>query len=129
MAAVVATGVVAEVSTAAVALAAEDSPAADSVVAPTAFITVADMAMDAALTAEAIAEGTVPMAAATAEDTAPMVAAVPPEEYAAPLAPIMPGHPKVGAFATHRPAGIRLKGPVAAQPYPEDRVRRATDAA
>ncbi len=117
-------GVVAEVSTAvAAALVAEASMAADfpavaTVVARTAVITVEDTPGDAALTA-----------AATAEDPATRVAAVPMVECAAPPAPITPGHPKVKAFATHRPAGIRLKDLVAVQPCPEGRVPRATNVA
>jgi hypothetical protein len=88
-------------STAVVALAAEDSvaadfPAAAFVVARTAVITEADTAMDAVL-----------MAVATAEEVAPMAAAVT-EECTAPPVPITLGHPKVGVFATHPQAGIRL---------------------
>lgn len=122
MAEVAATAVVAEGSTAAVALAAGDLMVADflavaTVVAPTAVITVADTPADAALTA------------ATVEDPATRVVAAPTEECAARPAPTTPGPRKVRAFATHHPAGIRLRAPVTAQPCPEDRVPRATNAA
>jgi hypothetical protein len=92
-----------EASTAAVVLAVADFMAvgflvaASTVVAPTAAITVEDTEGHAALTA-VIAEGTDPTAVA-----------VPTEEYAAPLAHTMPGHPKAEAFATHLRAGMGLR--------------------
>ena len=102
MAEVVATVVEAVASMVAVAdFMAEGFPAA-ATVSPTAVITVADTVERAALTA-VIAEGMAPMAAAVL-----LAVAAPTEECAAPLAPTMPGHPKVEAFATHPPAGMGL---------------------
>src|SRR5579862_7966275 len=88
---------VAEVSTAVAVLAAGDFTAgefpADTMAAPMVVITAAGTAMDAVLTAA----------------TAPMAAEVPTEECAAPAAPTIHGHRKVGVFATHPQAGTGLR--------------------
>jgi hypothetical protein len=91
-----------EASTVAVVLAAADFMAAGflavvSTAARMAAITVADTAVRAALPA------------VIAEDLAMRAAGAPTEAYTALPAPIMPGHPKVEAFATQPPAGMGLK--------------------